>query len=367
MTAPIPRPGILDISMYVAGDSTLPGFENPTKLSSNESALGPSARAIEAYKAALSGLALYPDGHATLLREALAELHGIDARRIVCGVGSDELLMLLAIAYAGPDDEVLYSEHAFTLYPIVARTVGAKPVAAPESALTASVDNLLAKVTERTRLLYLANPNNPTGTYLPNSELYRLRKGLPERVILVIDSAYAEFVSRNDYTAGIDMVESHDNVVMTRTFSKIYALAGLRLGWAYCPATIADVLNRIRGPHNISGPAILAGVAAVKDQPMIELARNHNEYWRAWLTEELTRLGIEIVPSVTNFVLARFGSVERAQAADAHLRANGIIVRRAAGYGLPDSLRITIGKAEAMTAVRDALAAFAQGKEGGKS
>ena len=360
MTAPTPRPGILDISPYVGGESKLAGVDRVIKLSSNEGALGPSPRAIAAYQAVASEMHRYPDGHAVALRKALAALHGIDVERIVCGNGSDDVLQLLVRAYAGPGDEVLYSRHGFLIYSIAALSCGATPVAADEVDLTASVDHLLAAVTPRTRIVFLANPNNPTGTYLTVSEVQRLRDGLPSDVLLVLDAAYAEFVSRNDYSPGIELVDAGDNVVMTRTFSKLYGMGGMRLGWAYCPAAIADVLNRIRGPFNVSGAALAAGLAAVEDTGFADLARRHNDYWLPWLTGELTQLGLEVIPSVANFVLVRFPPEPRrdALAADEFLRSKGIIVRRVASYGLPDCLRITIGRDDELRAVVDAVTEF---------
>src|SRR5438067_7813705 len=263
--SPVPGPGILDIAPYVGGESKAAGVERPIRLASNESALGPSPKAIAAYKALAGEIHRYPDGGAAELRAALGRHHGLDPARIVCGAGSDELIALLQRAYAGPGAEVLYSRHGFLMYPIGAKAVGATPIAVPEQALTADVDGFLARVTERTRLVFVANPNNPTGTYLSAEEVARLHAGLPANVVLAIDAAYAEFVNRNDYEPGIGLVNRAENVVMLRTFSKIYALAGLRLGWAYCPPTVADVLNRIRGPRNVNAAALAAGVAAGAD------------------------------------------------------------------------------------------------------
>ena len=359
MTALEPRPGVLDIEPYVGGESTISGAARVIKLASNESALGPSPAAIEAYVELRGALERYPDGPSTELRAALATAHGIDAARIVCGAGSDELLALLARAYAGPGDEILYSQYGFLVYRLAALGVGARPVAAPEAAHTADIDALLALAGPRTRILYLANPNNPTGTYLAADALVRLRAGLPEQTILVIDSAYAEYVGAEDYSAGIELVEAHDTVVTTRTFSKIYGLAALRLGWAYCPPAIADVLNRIRPPFNVTAPAQAAGLAAVSDPAHVIAVRAHNDRWMPWLAERLRGLGIEVVPGVANFVLARLPAAKGgAPAADDHLRRDGIIVRRMEGYGLPEYLRITVGPQVACGAVVESLARF---------
>src|SRR6266403_6034990 len=358
--APVPGPGILDISPYVGGESQAEGFARPIRLASNESALGPSPKAVAAYKALAGEIHRYPDGGAHGLRAALGRHHGLDRARIVCGAGSDELIALLLRGYAGPGAEVLYSRHGFLMYPIGALAVGATPVAVPERALTADVDGILARVTERTRIVFIANPNNPTGTYLSADEMARLHAGLPPNVVLAIDAAYAEFVNRNDYEPGIALVNRASNVVMLRTFSKIYALAGLRLGWAYCPPEIADVLNRIRGPFNVSAPALAAGLAAIEDVAALARARAHNDRWLPWLSERLTTIGLELTPSVGNFVLARFPDEPRhnADAAFAFLHSRGILTRQMGGYGLPECLRITIGTGEEMETVAAALTEF---------
>ncbi|MEE8203343.1 MAG: histidinol-phosphate transaminase [Alphaproteobacteria bacterium] len=362
MAAPAPRPGILDIEAYVGGRSSVPGAPGGRmiKLASNESPLGPSPRAVAAYHAAAADLNRYPDGGATGLRTALAVLHGIDAGRIVCGGGIDELLALLARAYAGPGDEVLHSEYGFLMYAIAARAVGAEPVATPEPELRADIAALVARASAKTRIVFLANPNNPTGSYLSGGELRRLREGLPEAALLVIDAAYAEYVGEADYSAGKELVDAFDNVVMTRTFSKIFGLAALRLGWAYCPAAIADVLNRVRGPFNITGPALAAGQAALADGEHIAKARRHNDRFRPWLADALSRLGLEVNPGVGNFVLVRFPSESGrdADAACAFLMERGIIPRSMHEYRLPDCLRITIGLEDELEALVAALAEF---------
>lgn len=353
---PIPKPGILEISAYVPGKSGA----KVHKLSSNESPIGASAKAISAYRAVADALELYPDGSAALLRTAIASRYGLMPENIVCGAGSDELLQLLAHAYLGPGDEAIYSQYGFLVYPIAIQSNGATPVVAPETDLLADVDAILARVTDRTRMVFLANPNNPTGRYLPFSEVKRLHAGLPGDVLLVLDAAYAEYVRRNDYEAGIELVATFANVVMTRTFSKIYGLAALRLGWAYCPAHVADVLNRVRGPFNISGPAIAAGAAAMADHDFVERAVTHNEIWLPWLSRELSGLGLAVTPSVGNFVLVHFpaGGGRNAHAADAYLQDNGFVVRRMDAYGLPGALRISIGTEEANRGLAACLKAF---------
>ncbi len=356
---PWPRPGILDIAPYVPGKSGPKGVK-VHKLSSNESALGASPRAVAAFTAAAASLELYPDGSAAELREAIAARYGLKPDRIVCGAGSDELLQLLAHAYLGPGDEAIHSQHGFLVYPIAIMANGATAVVAPERDYTASVDEILKRVTAKTRIVFLANPNNPTGTYLSFSEVKRLHAGLPKRVLLVLDAAYAEYVRRNDYESGIELVSTFDNVVMTRTFSKIYGLAGLRLGWAYCPAHVAGALNRIRGPFNVSAPALAAGAAAVTDQAFVEAAIAHNDKWLAWLTREIEALGLKVTPSTGNFLLVHFptDAAHRAPAADEFLVSRGLVLRRMEAYGLPGALRLTVGTEAANRAIVAALKEF---------
>jgi histidinol-phosphate aminotransferase len=353
-----PRPGIFSVSPYVGGESALSGVSRVIKLASNEGALGPSPKAIDAAHGSPESLCRYPDGAATALRQALGRHFGIDPDRIACGAGSDELLAILCRAYVGPGDEVLYSRHGFLMYAIVATGLGATPVAAPERDLTADVDALLARVTERTRAVFIANPNNPTGTYLPFREIRRLHAGLPADVLLVLDAAYAEYMVAADYHAGIELVDAADNVVMTRTFSKIHALGGLRLGWCYASRGIIDVVNRVRGPFNVTTTAQLAGVAALGDQAFVEAVRDHTIRWRTWTTEALRGFGLRVPDSFGNFILARFADAAEADAADAYLRDRGLIVRKMGGYGLAESLRITIGTEEEMRLLVDVLGAF---------
>jgi len=355
-----PKPGVLDITPYVGGRASVGDVANPVKLSSNESALGPSPLALAAYDEAAKGIAIYPEGSAKILREAIGEAYGLDASRIVCGNGSDELLTMLANAYLRPGDEVLFSEHAFLVYRIATLANSGVPIAVPEKNLRVDVDAMLARVTPKTKLVYLANPNNPTGTYLAHDEVRRLHAGLSQETILVIDAAYAEYVRRNDYETGIEMVASFPNVVMTRTFSKVYGLAGLRIGWAYCPAVIADTLDRIRGPFNVSVPAQRAGAAALKDREHVRRSVEHNERWRAWLTEAIRSVGLQADDSVGNFVLIQFPQTRGKTAADADrfLCERGLILRGVANYGLPNCLRLTIGSEDANRRVAAALADF---------
>ena len=360
MTTPTPLKGIMDISPYVGGDASVEGMARIVKLSSNEGATGPSPKAVAAFEKVGADLHRYPDGGASELRAGLAEMYGLDVNRLICGNGSDEIISHLIHSYAGPGDEVLYSEHGFLMYPLGAMASGATPVKAAETDYTASVDGFLAAVTERTKLVFVANPNNPTGTNLPQSELQRLRAGLPDDVLLVIDSAYAEFVSRNDYAPGIELVSANDNVVMTRTFSKIYGLAALRLGWAYCPTEVAMVFHRVRGPFNVNAAAQAAGLAALHDVKHTDEARAHNDRWLPWLQDECDRLGLKYIPSVGNFLTIEFDEdgPRSANAAQEFLRTKGILPRAIAGYGLAAHLRFTIGLEEENRAVIEALEAF---------
>ena len=361
---PVPRADVMAIEAYVPGKSGASGGAKVYKLSSNETPLGPSPLAIDAFRSVADHLALYPDGSASRLREAIARRYGLDAGQIICGNGSDDILALLAHAYLQPGDEGLYTQHGFLEYPIVIRSAGAEPVVAEETDLTADVDQLLSKVTSKTKLVFLANPNNPTGTYLSFAEVKRLHAGLPAHVLLVLDAAYAEYVTRNDYASGIELVATSENVVMTRTFSKIYGLANLRIGWAYGPAHVIDAVNRIRGPFNINGAAIEAGIAALADAAHTQKAVAHNDHWLPWLMEQVAALGIQVTPSVGNFLLLRFpgDSGRTAKAADAYLSARGFVLRAVVAYGLSDCLRMTIGTAEANEGVVAALATFMRGE-----
>jgi histidinol-phosphate aminotransferase len=359
-TRPKPRPGVLDIAAYVPGKSSAPGVAKIFKLSSNETPLGPSPRAIAAYKAAADHLEDYPDGSASDLREAIGHAFGLDPERIVCGAGSDDLLHLLAYAYLVDGDEAIHTTHGFLIYPIVTLGAGAKPVVAPETEFTANVDAILERVTAKTKIVFLANPNNPTGTCLSFDEVKRLHRGLPPHVLLVLDAAYAEYVQRNDYEAGIELVATSENVVMCRTFSKIHGLAALRLGWMFGPAHVVDAINRIRGPFNVSTAAIDAGIAAIKDTEHQEYSRAHNTHWLAWLTEEIGKLGLKVTPSVANFVLIHFPDTlgRTAKDADAFLTARGLILRYVAAYKLPNALRLSVGTEEANRLVVAALKDF---------
>jgi histidinol-phosphate aminotransferase len=357
MAGPRAKDGIFDMPAYVGGRHSVDGVANPFKLSANENPLGASPRARDAL-ATLGDPSIYPDGHATALRQALAAQYGLDASRIVCGNGSGDVLHLLAEAYLQDGDEAVHTEHAFLLYKLASRATGATPVSVPETDLTADIDAILAAVTEKTKIVFLANPNNPTGTMLDAASLARLHAGLRDDILLVLDGAYAEYVAPENQPADFDMVDKYPNVVATRTFSKAYGLAALRLGWAYCPTEIADVLNRLRGPFNVSQPALLAGVAAVEDQAHIETSRLHNAQWRDWLVQQLGGLGLAVRAGEANFVLIDFAAPERASQAEAFMSAQGVIPRGLASYGLPSMLRLTIGTEDGNRAAVAALQKF---------
>ena len=352
-----PLPAILEIEPYKGGDNTLPGVTKPVKLASNENPFGPSPKARAAYAEAAAKLHIYPEGTARVLREAIAARYGLDPARIICGAGSDEIFFLLTRAFLGVGDEMVTNQHAFGVYKIAAQQSGAHTIFATDKDLGADVDSLLAGVTPRTKMLMLANPNNPTGTYLPFAEIRRLHAGLPDHVLLVVDAAYAEYVRRNDYSSGLELAAETENVIMTRTFSKIYGLAAARLGWAYGPPGVIDALNRVRGPFNVSAPAMMAGIAALEDQDFTEKSAAHNLAELERVTRELEAMGLNVTPSVGNFVLVHF-KPGQAVLADAHLRKRGYILRMMKSYGLPDSLRFTIGLTEQDTGALAALREF---------
>ncbi|MBC7131908.1 MAG: histidinol-phosphate transaminase [Roseovarius sp.] len=359
MTQILPQPGILDIALYEGGASHVEGVANVVKLSSNENPFGPSDAAREAFRRAAFDLHRYPSTDHAALRTAIGEVLGLDPARIVCGVGSDEIIAFLCQAYAGPGDEVIHTEHGFAMYRISALANGATPVEVPERERVTDVDAILAACTERTRLVFIANPNNPTGTMVGEAELRRLAEGLPPRALLVLDGAYAEYVEGHD--GGASLVEARENVVMTRTFSKIHGLGGLRVGWGYGPSHVVDVLNRVRGPFNLSTAALMTAEAAIRDTAWTVKCREENTRLRAWLAEALAEHGVPSDTSTANFILARFGSRAEAEACDAFLRSEGLIVRRVAGYKLPNCLRITVGDEPACRRVAHAIGQFKAG------
>jgi histidinol-phosphate aminotransferase len=365
MRQPVPRASVLAIDPYVPGKSAATSAANiPVfKLSANETPLGPSPYAIEAAQRQAAAASVYPEGSSRLLREAIGARHGLDPARVIAGAGSDQILELLALAFLGPGDEAIYSQYGFLEYKIVTLAAGGTPVVAPETRYTASVDALLAAVTDKTRMVFLANPNNPTGTYLPTHEVARLADGLPPHVLLVLDAAYAEYVQAEDYEPGAALATARENVVMTRTFSKIYGLAGLRLGWGYGSPAVIDALNRIRSPFNVSSVAAAAGIAALAHRAHLEAAIAHNAEWLPWLQGSIAALGLDVLPSVGNFLAIRFPDEEgrRATDADAYLTQRGLVLRAIGAYGMPEFLRLTVGAREANERVVSALRDFMAG------
>ena len=353
-----PRPEILTIEPYVAGESELPGANRTVKLSSNEGAFGvpPSARA--AIVAAAGEAYRYPDGGADRLRAALGSRWGLDPARIVCGAGSDDLLYQFCLSYGGPGRDIIMSAHGFSIYHIAGTYAGSRVIKVPERTMTADLDAMLAAVSPATRLVFLANPNNPTGSMVAAGEVARFRAALPPEVLLVLDSAYAEYVTHPAYDAGVGLVDATDNTVMTRTFSKVFGLGGMRIGWCYGPPGVVDALNRVRGPFNVSVAGQAAAIAALAEPGWVEQGCAHNAEYRPKLAAGIEATGLKVWPSEANFVLVDLATTERANAADAFLRGNGIIVRKVGGYGLPHCLRVTVGTAEEVGAVVDGFAEF---------
>lgn len=354
-----PQPGIMDISLYQGGASHVAGHDNVLKLSSNENPFGPSPAAQKAYEAAARSLHRYPSADHVELRSAIGEVHNIDPERVICGAGSDEIIAFLCQAYAGPNTEVIHTEHGFAMYRISALAAGAKPIEVKERERVTDVDAILKACTEKTRLVFLANPNNPTGTMICQADIARLAEKLPEQALLVLDGAYAEYVE--GYDGGSALVDTRDNVVMTRTFSKIYGLGGLRVGWGYGPSHVIDVLNRVRGPFNVSNAALAAAEAAVRDVTYVDHCRTENARWRNWMADALAEIGVPSDVSLANFILARFTSQDEAEACDNYLQTQGLLVRRVAGYKLPTGLRITVGDESGCRRVVHAVRQFKEG------
>ena len=355
---PEPINNIMNITPYKGGESKIAGFDKVHKLSSNENPLGFSKSALEAINKACLKLNAYPDGGHIELREAISARFGIDANRIICGNGSDEIFQILGRAYLKPGDEVIQSEYGFLAYSLVAQHQGAKCISAPTKDYVAQVDAIISCISEKTKMIFLDNPSNPTGTYLSFEEIQRLHKAVPSNAILVLDAAYAEYANNNDYSAGLELAAQFDNVVMTRTFSKIHGLAALRIGWGYGPQHIIDALNRVRDPFNLNSLAIAAGIAAMQDTEFVAKSNSHNKLWLDKISEEFTASGYKVIPSVANFILVEFVSENQANDFDEHLKANAIIARKVASYNLPKCLRISIGTEEANLLLIKAMKEF---------
>ena len=356
MTNITPKPGIMDIALYQGGASHVEGKTNVLKLSSNENPLGPSDATKEAFSRAVHDLNRYPSTDHMNLRVAIGEVWGLNPAQIICGVGSNEIINLLCQAYAGPKDEVIYTEHGFAMYRIFALAAGAKPVEVAERERVIDVDAILKACNKRTKLVFIANPANPTGTMIGAGEIRRLAEGLPPQALLALDGAYAEYV--DGYDAGASLIAERSNVFMTRSFSKMYALGGLRVGWGYGPAEVIDVLNRLRQPFNLSTAALVTAEAAMRDAAYVRRCRTENAKWRDWLARTLAEMGVPSDTATANFVLARFADAAEVDACEAHLRSEGILVRKVAGYKLPQCLRITVGDEASCRRVAHAIGQF---------
>jgi histidinol-phosphate aminotransferase len=363
-SAPRARPEVLAIAAYVGGEAKLPGVNRVIKLSSNEGPFGPPPGAKAAALKAAAEMHRYPDGGSNELRRAIGARYNLDPARIVCGTGSDELIQHLCHIYGGPGTDIIMSMHGFTMYQIAGTYAGSRVIKAPERNLTTDVDSLLAAVTPETTIVFVANPNNPTGSLLPQSEMERLRAGLREDILLVLDSAYAEYVEADDYDAGAKLVDAGENTIMLRTFSKIFGLGGMRVGWGYGPPAVIDAINRVRGVFNVNLVAQAAALAALAEPGWVEMSKAHNTLWRAKLAAAMERAGVTAHPTEGNFILADFATAPRAAAADALLKTRGIIVRAMGAYDLPHCLRVTVGTEEECGLVADALSAFAAAQHG---
>lgn len=362
MNQPNPRQALEKCPPYIQGKSAIAGVENPIKLSSNESPFGPSPSAREAFQRTVENLHRYPDGGQTELRQTIAETFGMEPDRIVCGNGSEELILLAIRAFVDPGDEVLVSENGFVMTRIHALAQGARVVVASEQGWHQSVDNILAKISDKTRIVAVANPNNPTGTYLPASEIQRLHQGLPDGVLLMLDGAYADYVVEPDFDSGTELVRSSDNVMMTRTFSKLYGLAGTRIGWAYAPQAVVNAIQRIRTPFNTNWPAQVAAAAALRDTEFADMVRNHTIQWRERMREQLISLGITVPASVTNFLLMQIPEDRGHTALDCSrfLSEKGILLRPTGVSGPGDCLRVTVGAAHENEAFLQAMTEYLQ-------
>lgn len=356
---PTPKPGILDIAPYVGGKSRIEGVAEPMKLSSNENMLGAGEKAREAYEAAVRNIHIYPDGRATKLRQAVADHHGLEPERLIFGNGSDEVFALLNQTYLTPGDNIVTGQYGFLAYRISAKANQAEVKLAPEPEFKATPEALLEQVDERTRIVYVSSPSNPTGSYNTGEEIRRLREGLRPDILLVIDEAYAEYVTEPDWETSFPLARDSDNVVVTRTFSKIHGLGGLRIGFGYAPLKVAEAVDRIRLPFNVSVPGIEAAVAALGDEAHQKASRELIHTWRPRLTQAIRGFGFDVLPSAGNFVLVRFKDVDQSTRANDYLNSKGIIVRPVGGYGLPECLRITVGTEDQNRAVIDALSEFA--------
>ena len=356
-----PQPGIMKIDLYEGGASHLEGQVETVKLSSNENPFGPSPKAVEAYSNSGKALHRYPSTSHEQLRQAISRILDLPSDNIICGVGSDEIISLLCQTFSGQGDEVIYTEHGFAMYKISALAAGANPIVVKEKNRTTDIDNILSKCNENTRLIFIANPNNPTGTMINLSQVQELAMKIPKQALLVLDGAYAEYV--DNYDGGIQLAKKTDNVIMIRTFSKIYGLGGMRVGWGFSSKSVIEALQRVRGPFNLSVPALAVAEAAIEDQDYVEKCKQENNTTRDWLIEKLRKLGLACDNSFTNFVLPRFKNQSQAELCDKYLQSKGFIVRRVDGYNLPDALRITVGDRSTCESLVNIIEEFLVGKK----
>lgn len=355
-----PLPQLAGVNVYVPGEAPKYTGGPSYKLASNENPLGASPKAKAVYAELGAKLEIYPDGTAKDLKAAIAKKHGLDPNRLVVGAGSDEIFLMLGRAYLGPGDESICTAHAFAIYAIIAQQQGSKIIEVAEKDFTADVDAILAAVTPKTKIVWLANPNNPTGTYIPYDEVKRLHGSLPSNVLLVLDGAYAEFVRKNDYASGIELVSQYENVMMTRTFSKLYGLAGLRVGWAYAPGHVVEAIERVRMPFNVNLTAQAVAIAALEDEAFTELSLAHNDRELPRLVAALRALGLEVIDGVGNFCVARFPETKGKTAAEAlaYMKDHGVTLRGLGGYRMPNHLRISVGTVEGNNAALRHLTDF---------
>ncbi|MCQ2913914.1 MAG: histidinol-phosphate transaminase [Alphaproteobacteria bacterium] len=359
MKTPVAHDTIMEISPYVGGTSKLPGFDKVVKLSSNEGAFGVNPNVVEAIRSHAELMFRYPDGSSQELREAIAKVHNLDKDKILCGTGSDNVIDIICEAFSKDGDDVIMTQYGFSMYRVCAKGNGANVIEVPEKNYTVDLDAVLSAITNKTKIIFITNPGNPTGTYLPKKDLYDFCKKVPSNILIVLDSAYAEYVPCEDYTAGAEFVEEFNNVIMLRTFSKIYALGGLRIGWSYASKEIIDVFNRIRAPFNVNTMAQYAGVVAMQDREFVKKCFEHNKKWQKKFPEELSKIGLNCTPTVANFVLVHFPKTGKtSEKCDEFLKQHGYIVRRVLAYGLKDELRITIGNEEEMTTLVSLLKEF---------
>ena len=360
-----PKRGIDTIKIYKGGTSKISGIKNIIKLSSNESPLGPSKKAIDAYQKSSSKLSRYPELTAESLQQIVASKFNLNSDQIICGTGSDEILIFVALAFCSPGDEIIHAQHGFEMYPIVTKYVGAESVLAEEIDYKISINSILDNVSDSTKIIFIANPNNPTSTYLNRKELRLLMNKISKNIVVVIDAAYAEFTDADDYDRTFDLANEYENVIITRTFSKAYSLAGLRLGWGYASKILIDIIKKVRPPFNLPHGAIAAGIAALHDDDHLHKVVKHNSNIKSWFIDELNNLGFKAYKTQANFVFVLIPEKENQSASiiNDYLISNGIAVRYLLSYGLDNALRITLGTREELDLTIKMLKEFVKKNE----